>query len=164
MFSLRTHVIICAALFAALFGIPIVGNVLAAAGLIHPLSGAGQTVAVSFFLALFVAAGLSAVPVMVKLVMGAQERLGNRDAPLIGAMIRRQTMIIWAIWILILAGLAVALPAMVADGFFGPGPRAGIRQAIDRITAGARTWGVWRPGTERDGPPRSWRGRASSWT
>ncbi len=138
MFSLRTHAIICAALFAALFGIAILGNVLAAAGVIHPPSGAGRTLAVSLFFGLFLAAGLSAVPVMVKLVVGAQKTLGNQGVPVIGATIRGQNVIIWAIWALMLAGLAVALPATIAAGFFGPGPQAFAQRTAEQVTGGPK--------------------------
>ncbi|MGI9170774.1 MAG: hypothetical protein ACR2FH_11490, partial [Caulobacteraceae bacterium] len=136
MFSFRTHLVVCLALFGALIGLAVLGNILAATGVIKSLHGPAQTIWLAVFFVLFVAAGLSAIPVMVKLVLGAQERLGNRDAPVIGAMIARQTAIVWALWILILAGLAVALPAMVADGFFGPGPKLWAGRTIGRMAAG----------------------------
>jgi hypothetical protein len=136
MFSLRTHLIICLSLFAALIGLAALGNGLAASGVIRPLHGAAQAIALCVFLTLFLAAGLSAIPVMVKLVLGAQERLGHREAPLVGPLIRHQVVIVWAMWAIILAGLAVALPAMVADGFFGPGPRRSAGQGIGQIAEG----------------------------
>jgi hypothetical protein len=136
MFSLRTHLIICLSLFGALIGFAVLGNVLAAVGVIKPLHGAAQTVGVGVLLILFVAAGLSAIPVMVKVVLGAQERLGNQNPPIIGAMVARQTAIVWVMWILILAGLVVALPAMVADGFFGAGPKLWVQRTIGRMAAG----------------------------
>ncbi len=136
MFSFRTHLIVCLSLFAALIGMAVIGNVLAASGVIRPPRGAAQAIAVGVFLTLFLAAGLSAIPVMVKLVLGAQERLGHRDAPLVGPLIRHQGAIVWAMWALILAGVAVAAPSMVAGGFFGSGPQRSAGQAIGQIVEG----------------------------
>ena len=66
MFSLRAHAIICAALFGALIGIALAGNALQAAGVIHDLGRFKLPFLILIF-GLFLAAGFSAVPVMVKL-------------------------------------------------------------------------------------------------
>ncbi|HEX4572349.1 MAG TPA: hypothetical protein VH184_18095 [Dongiaceae bacterium] len=73
------------------------------------------------FLGLVLALALAFVPVMVKLVIGFQLRAGNSDLALVRSAAARQNAIIWALWILMLAGLAVALPAMIRDGFFSAG-------------------------------------------
>jgi len=112
MLSLRAHAWICAALFAALILVPIAGNIAQASGMAPP----PRSVQLPFmigYLFLFVAAGLSAIPVMVMTVLRAQA--GKEQAAF---LIRRQNAIIWTIWILILLGIAIALPAMIADGFF----------------------------------------------
>lgn len=112
MLSLRAHAWICGGLFAALLLIPIVGNSLQAAGVAPP----PRSVQLPFmigYLILFVAAGMSAIPVMVMTVLRAQARQGQA-----AGLIRHQNKIIWAMWILILLGIAIALPAMIADGFF----------------------------------------------
>jgi hypothetical protein len=135
MLSLRAHAIICACLFAALIGLAILGNVLQAAGM-KPLEGRASIVALSLFFALFVAAGMSAIPVMVKAVLGVQERLGHQNAPVIGAMIRHQAAIVWVLWSVIFAGTVVAIPAIIANGFFGAGSQQSIQQAINAIVEG----------------------------
>jgi hypothetical protein len=135
MLSLRAHAIICACLFAALIGLAILGNVLQAAGM-KPLEGRASIVALSLFFALFVAAGMSAIPVMVRAVLGVQERLGNQNAPVIGAMIRHQAAIVWVLWGVIFAGTLVAIPAMIANGFFGAGSQQSIQQAINALAEG----------------------------
>lgn len=117
LLTLRTHAIICGALFAALIGIAILGNVLEGAGM-APLSGASRYVALILFFGLFIAFGLSAIPVMVMLVLRAQVKAGNQDVPAIAAVIRRQNVIIWTLWGLIIAGLCVAIPAMIVGGAF----------------------------------------------
>jgi hypothetical protein len=135
MLSLRAHAIICACLFAGLIGLAILGNVLQTAGM-KPLEGRASIVALSLFFALFVAAGMSAIPVMVKAVLGVQERLGNQNAPVIGGMIRHQAAIVWMLWSVILAGTVVAIPAMIANGFFGAGSQQSIQQTINAIAEG----------------------------
>jgi hypothetical protein len=115
MFSLRTHAIICGALFALLFGIPIVGNALQAAG-IAPLSSRYGLVFMIFYFGLFLAFGLSAIPVMVMAVLRGQAKIGD-GTPFEG-LVRHQNKIIWAMWILILAGTTIAIPAAIKGGLF----------------------------------------------
>jgi hypothetical protein len=144
MFSLRTHAIICAILFALLIGIPIVGNSLQAGGMAPP-KGNYQLAFMIFYFGLFVAAGLSAIPVIVKAVLRGQERLGN--ARQFAPLIRNQDKIIWGMWVLILAGLVLAIPAAIQDGFFGPQT-----QGPDELADSATSEGtlVARPGMTLD--------------
>ena len=117
MFSLRTHAIICGVLFALLIGIPILGNTLQAMGTAPP-SAAFRLPFMIGYMILFLAFGLSAIPVMVMSVLKGQAKIGD-GAPFEG-LVRHQNKIIWAMWILILAGTAVALPTMIQSGFFTP--------------------------------------------
>jgi uncharacterized membrane protein YGL010W len=110
MLSLRAHAVICAVLFVLLIGIPIVGNLLEASG--TTMAGAPLLAFQIFYFTLFLAFGLSAIPVMVMIVLRAQ------GAP---SLVRHQNAIIWTLWVLILAGTAVALPTMIHDGFFAHG-------------------------------------------
>jgi len=52
------------------------------------------------------------------LVVRAQVKAGNQDVPAIAAVTRRQNVIIWSLWALIVAGLCVAIPAMTMSGAF----------------------------------------------
>jgi hypothetical protein len=117
MFSLRTHAIVCGVLFALLIGIPILGNAFQAAGAAPP-PRAFQLPFMIGYMVLFLAFGLSAIPVMVMAVLRGQAKIGD-GRPFEG-LVRHQNKIIWAMWILILAGTAVALPAMIQSGFFTP--------------------------------------------
>lgn len=117
MLSLRAHAWICGGLFAGLIAIPIAGNTLQALG-VPPPSRAWQLPVMIFYLTLFLAFVLSAIPVIVKTVLRAQQ--ANAGVEPVALLIRHQNAIIWGMWILILAGLAIALPAMIADGFFAP--------------------------------------------
>ncbi|MEP6731843.1 MAG: hypothetical protein ABJE10_14445 [bacterium] len=132
MLSLRTHAIICGALFASLIGIAILGNMLERAGM-SPPTGAARVVALACYFALFVTFGLSTIPVIVKLVLAGQPYASTQNVALVAMEARRQKTIIWTLWGLMVAGLVVAVPAAVFGGMFGDGPR----HALDRAFRGA---------------------------
>ena len=117
MLSLQTHVIICASLFAAIIAIAMGGNALQAAGVIHD-PGAFRFPFMILIFGLFLAFGFSAIPVMVKLVLGFQRKVGNENVPAVAGALRAETWIIYAIWGLLAAGLVVALPAAIKGGLF----------------------------------------------
>lgn len=118
MFSFRTHAIICATLFGALIGIPIVGNTLVASGMLKEPDKPSLWAMVLIF-GLFLAFAFSAVPVMVMTVMKAQTALGGEErSELVRQAVARQRIIIWLIWALMAAGSLVGLPAAIRDGMF----------------------------------------------
>jgi hypothetical protein len=117
MFSLRTHSIISAALFAALIGVAAGGNALSALGVIKDPTEPNMPMIILVFI-LFVAFGFSLIPVMVKSVTGAHRRTGQGDDPRVRRLAAAEDVIIWLMWAVMAAGVAVALPAMLKDGFF----------------------------------------------
>ena len=119
MFSLRAHAIICASLFGALIGIALAGNALQAAGVIHDLGRFKLPFLILIF-GLFLAAGFSAVPVMVKLVLGFQRTVGNENVPAVAAALRAEKWIVYGLWGLMAAGVIVAVPAAIQGGMFNP--------------------------------------------
>lgn len=129
MFTLRTHFIISGALLAALIGIGILGNVLQRAG-VAPPSGTSRYVALAFYFALFVAFGLSTIPVMVKLVLSAQVQGGNQDVAAVATALRHQNTIIWSLWGIIMAGIVIAVPAALLGGLFGDAPQRALNRAF----------------------------------
>ena len=116
MFTLRTHALISGGLFALMIAFALIGNALISSGVVKDF-GPLQTPVKILFFTIFIAFGFSLIPLMVKLVLGFQVRAGNADAPIIGSMIRHEVAIIWTFWILILLGLAVALPVAIQQGF-----------------------------------------------
>ena len=132
--TLRTNVIVCASLFAALIGSAILGNILQGAG-VAPLAGTTRYLAMFAFFALFLACGFSAVPVIVKTVIAAQTRAGT-DA---GALARHQNAIIYVLWGLMLAGSAIAIPAAIMGGMFGDAPRQTIQRVFEGSSLGTLT-------------------------
>ena len=118
MLSLRVHAWIFLGLLATVMLLAVAGNLLIAAGFSPAQNEVELPVKILFF-ALTVALAFAFVPVMVKLVIGFQVRAGNGERALVKAAAARETGIIWALWVLMAAGLAVGLPAAIRDGFFG---------------------------------------------
>jgi hypothetical protein len=131
MLSLRAHIIICVSLFAALVMLVPAAGALQALGFIKDPTAYKIPVMV-LLVGLFLAFGFSAVPVMVKLVLGSQRRIGNQDVPAIRSALARETLIIWVMWALMAGGMLIALPAAIADGAFGSEPR----RAFDDMLSG----------------------------
>ena len=117
MLSLRTHAIITAAIFAAIIGLAMIGNVLQSSGAVSE-GPAVRRAAIIIFLGLCAALMFSAVPLMVTLVLGFQAATGAAGQPVIAAVLARQRVIVLVLWALLALGLAVAIPAAIIDGAF----------------------------------------------
>jgi hypothetical protein len=117
MLSLRGHVLITGAIFAALLAIGWGGNLLDALGLV-PHDRALQIAVLALMLGLCVALAFSAVPLMVLIVLGFQVRIGNAGVPLIRMLIAHQRAIVFVLWGLMAAGLLIAIPAAILGGAF----------------------------------------------
>jgi hypothetical protein len=102
-----------------MIGIAILGNVLAAAGIIHDL-GAWKLPMLILIFGLFLASGFAAIPVMVMLVLGFQRKIGNETAPVVASVLRAEKIIIYILWTLMLAGTIIGLPAAIHGGLFSP--------------------------------------------
>jgi hypothetical protein len=119
MLSLRAHVRIFLGLLAATILLAVAGNVLSAAGF-QPMLDRLQLPLRILFLGLVLALVLAFVPVMVKLVIGAQVKAGGP----VGGLAAHQGAVIWVFWVLIAAGLVVAVLAAVEDNFLGTSAEA----------------------------------------
>ena len=113
MLSLRTHVLISAAIMAAITVLAMIGNALQAEGTVQ--DGAAIRLV---FLGLSVALMFSLVPVMVKLVLGFQAGIGNDGHPVVAGLIAYERAIVFTLWGLIALGLVIAVPAAIIDGAF----------------------------------------------
>lgn len=118
MLSLRAHAIICASLFGALLVIGWGGNILQATGVLPADPGRLKIPLIVLMLGLTAAFAFSAIPVMVKLVLGFQRQIGNESVPVVRSVLKAETTIIWVIWGLMAAGLAIAVPAAIVSGAF----------------------------------------------
>jgi hypothetical protein len=116
MYTLRTHAMISGGLFLLILVMAWGGAALQASGVVkHPEQL--QTPMKIVFLTLFVLFAFSMVPTMVKLFLAAHQSIGNADKALIQFLDRHQVAVIWTFWGLWIAGLGIALPAMIRDGF-----------------------------------------------
>lgn len=117
MLSLRTHAIISAGILAVIVGLAVIGNALQAGGVVQD-GPRIRLAAMTVFLGLTAALVFSLVPVMVKLVLGAQAGIGNAGHPAIARVIAHERIIVFTLWGLIGLGLVIAVPAAIIDGAF----------------------------------------------
>ena len=110
------HVSITAGLFAAILGLAIVGNAVETSGSM-PTTPAARLTAMITFGILTAGLAFSAVPVIVKLVLGAQVRT-HPGAPVLGVLVRRERAIILVLWAIMGLGLITAVPAAIFGGAF----------------------------------------------
>jgi hypothetical protein len=113
--STRTFAWLCGGSFAALLIVGWGGNILQTSGVIRdPDSLKYPFLAVMFGLLLVFA--ISAIPLMVGAVLGFQRSIGNENVPLIRSALSGQNIIVFAIWGLMAAGAAIAIPAAIMNG------------------------------------------------
>jgi hypothetical protein len=117
MYGLRVPALIAGGSLGALVLAIVVGNAIIGAGLVRN-PNAFQTPAKIVFFTLFVLFGFSLIPLMVRIVLGAQVAFGNANVAPVRAAIDHSYWIVGCIWALMAAGLVVALPAAIRDGFF----------------------------------------------
>jgi hypothetical protein len=78
-----------------------------------------QLPAMIIFFTLFLVMGFSGLALMVRLFVAGQRRIGNEAHPLVRFLGAHETGIILGFFALCLAGLVIAIPAAISDGFFG---------------------------------------------
>jgi hypothetical protein len=121
MLSMRRHVLIFVCVFGAMLAVTIGGNILAAAGVIHDLGVFKMPMLILIF-ALFLASGFAFIPIMVKLVLGAQKKIGNENVPAVAAALRNERNIVFVLWGLMALGCIIGIPAAIRGGLFNPPP------------------------------------------
>lgn len=123
-----TLALISGGIFAVMMLAIVAGNVLIESGAVkNPIQY--ETPGKIIFFSLFVAFGFSLIPLMVRTVLTGLEGIGKSlNVSPFAALIARPGCIVWPMWLLMAAGLAVALPAAIRDGFF----------ASDATTPGAQ--------------------------
>src|SRR4249919_487899 len=116
MLRLRTHAWICCGFLLALLVLGWGGALLAGSGLLPPPSPAWKWPLLALLFMLLLGFAFSAVPVMVLLFTGVQQRMGSPAAAL--AQPRWQNTIVYVLWGLMAAGSAIAIPAAFLLGGF----------------------------------------------
>ncbi|MGB9653390.1 MAG: hypothetical protein WCB01_16435 [Candidatus Cybelea sp.] len=115
-----TLALISCGIFALMILAIVLGDALIESGVIkNPLQY--QTPAKIVFFTLFIVFGFSLIPLMVRLVLAGLESIGKSlNIQPFAPLIARPGWIVWPIWLLMASGVAVALPAAIRAGFFGP--------------------------------------------
>ena len=78
-----------------------------------------QLPAMLVFFTLFLVMGFSGLALMVRVFVAAQGRIGNASHPVVRFLAVHDTGVILGLFALCAAGLALAVPAAIGDGFFG---------------------------------------------
>lgn len=80
-----------------------------------------KVASIAFASTLFIVLAFSAVPLAIRLFIRGQLRIGNGNLRAIQFIQEHETSARWAVWLIWITGLLIALPVMIADGFFeGP--------------------------------------------
>ena len=117
MFSLRIHALITAGLVAA---IPVAPWCLSAAQSAFPSPGFFESTVKVVVFVLFLACGYSTVPLLIKLFLLGQRSVGNAAVAPVAWLAAHENAAVLGAWLLMSLGLAIAVPAAISDGFFGP--------------------------------------------
>src|SRR5260370_17615037 len=68
---------------------------------------------------LFLVLGFAAIPLMLRVFLWGQRRIGNESVPMVRFLGDHQTGVVLTVWIVFGLVLAIALPAMLTAEFFG---------------------------------------------
>ena len=114
----KPFLIIFVSTFALLVLSSIVGNVLESSGTLGKLTPRQITSVKVFYFALFCVLGFSLVPLVLRLVITMQARIGNADLLIVRFLQSHEKGVVYSFWALFLIGLSIALPYAIKDGFF----------------------------------------------
>ena len=114
----KPFLIIFVSTFALLVLSSIVGSVLESSGTLGKLTPRQITAIKVFYFALFCVLGFSLVPLVLRLVVTLQARIGNADLLIVRFLQSHEKGIVYSFWALFLIGLSIAVPYAIKDGFF----------------------------------------------
>ena len=89
-----------------------------------------------FAFAVFLAMGVSGMPLMLRLFLAGQRHLGNAGHPLVRLLADHETLVVVGFWSVCVVGLAIAMPVAIKDGFFGPGASAWLENTLAGTSRG----------------------------
>jgi hypothetical protein len=118
MLTIRTWAFIFAGALLATIVLASVGKVLESSRTVDQRA-ALQLPAMIVFFTLFLVMGFSGLALMIRLLVAGQRWMGNEAHPFVRFLGAHETGIIVGFFVLCLAGLAIAVPAALSDGFFG---------------------------------------------
>jgi hypothetical protein len=110
--AVRGWAIAAGASFALTVALGIVGSVLEARGIASP---AVRTTVIAAAIAAFVVIAVSIPPLAMRFFLAGQVAIGNGEASVIAFMLRHEANIVRGFWVLMAAGVAIALPHILRD-------------------------------------------------
>jgi hypothetical protein len=111
LITMRSSTIILISAMALLIASAIVGNYLESSGILtrEKLGQRGLIAVMLFYSGLFCIIVFSAVPVVFRLFIAGQSRIGNAGRPVIQWMQAHETIIVYAVWAFFTTGLLTAI-------------------------------------------------------
>src|SRR5262249_13294450 len=125
----KAYALVFLSALGALVLLGIAGSLLQRSGAVRD-EAALETPVKAVVFAIFLVMGGSAMPLMLRLFLAGQRRLGNAGHPLVRGLGEHETLVVVGFWSVCLVGLALALPVMLRDGFFGPGARVWLETVL----------------------------------
>ncbi len=116
--STKAYAFVFVGAIAALILFGVAGSMLQRSGWVRD-EAALETPVKIFVFAIFLVMGLTAIPLMLRLFLAGQRGLGNESHALVRFLGGHETLVVAGFWSICLLGLAIAIPVMIKDGFFG---------------------------------------------
>jgi len=116
----RIFIIILAASFGLMILGAVIGGILESSGTVtrETLSSKNSITILIIYFTLFCAAAFAFVPLVVRIFIVMQIKIGNGDFYLIKWFQTHEHAVIYGFWIFMIIGLCIAVPAAIKDGFF----------------------------------------------
>lgn len=98
--------------FAVMVAASIVGSVLEARGSASP---SVKITIITTAIGAFVVLAVAIPPLALRAFLAGQVAIGNAASPLVAFLLRQETNVVRAFWVLMAAGVAIALPAILRE-------------------------------------------------
>lgn len=110
--AVRTWGIVAATSLTVMVAASIVGRVLEARGSASP---SVKITIIVIAVGAFVVLALAIPPLALRAFLAGQVSIGNTESPLVAFLLRQETNVVRAFWVLMAAGVAIALPAILRE-------------------------------------------------
>ena len=118
--NIKLFLIIFASVFGLIILSAVIGNILESKGMltVEAIGSKGVTAVKIFYFVLFCIMGFSIVPLVIRLFISLQTRIGNAEFFLVRFLQGHEQSVVFGVWIVFIIGLCFAVPAGIKDGFF----------------------------------------------
>lgn len=116
----KIFLIILVVAFGLVIAGAVIGNILESSGKFRSESFGpwGITALKIFFFSLFCIMGFAAVPLLIRVFIILQIKVGNGEFFLVKFMQAHEPAVVYGVWAMCVIGLCISLPAAIRDGFF----------------------------------------------